>query len=189
MAEMSESPATSPGSPEVDTEATAVLPEGSLPSADPELLRQELAAALGRAEEYRAAHLRTAAEFDNYRKRSAREVENARLYGVERFAGELLAVVDSLELGLAAASSADARTLRDGQEATLRLLARAFEKAGISEVNPAGQVFSPEQQEAVAMQPADGEPNRILAVVQKGYLLNGRLLRPARVVVSKSASG
>lgn len=182
------SPATAPGSPEVDGAATTVLPEGASPVADPELLRQELAAALGRVEEQRAAHLRAAAELDNFRKRMAREVENARAFGVERFASELLAVIDSLELGLAAAGSADAGTLREGQEATLRLLVKAFEKAGITEVHPLGETFNPEWHEAVAMQPSDGEPNRVLTVIQKGYVLNGRLMRPARVVVSAGGS-
>ncbi len=184
MPEVSPSPATAPGSPEVDGGVTTVLPEGSLPSADPELLRQELAAALSRVEEQRAAHLRAAAELDNFRKRMAREVESARAFGVERFASELLAVIDSLELGLAAAGSADAGTLREGQEATLRLLVKAFEKAGITEVDPLGEAFSPERHEAVAVQPSDGEPDRVITVIQKGYVLNGRLLRPARVVVS-----
>ena len=187
MSDKSQSAAAAPGSPEVDPGATPVSPEDSLAPVDVQTLRQELAAALGRVEEHRAAHLRTAAELDNFRKRMAREVENARAFGVERFAGELLAVIDGLELGLAAGEAADARTLREGQEATLRLLAKAFEKAGISEVNPAGQGFSPDQHEAVAVQPAEGEPNRVLAVVQKGYVLNGRLLRPARVVVSRGA--
>jgi molecular chaperone GrpE len=174
-----------------DIDPTVATPAGDPaqePSADdsPETLRRDLAAANARAEEFRAQHLRAAAELDNYRKRAAREVDNARQFGVERFAGELLAVIDSLELGLAAGDKADPGTLREGQEATLRLLVKAFEKSGISALDPVGAAFDPGSHEAVAMQPADGEPNRILAVVQKGYVLNGRLLRPARVVVSRA---
>jgi molecular chaperone GrpE len=181
MSETESNAATPPGAPEVDPQA-----EPAAGSAD--ALRQELAAAKARAEEFRAQHLRAAAELDNFRKRAAREMESARAYGVERFAGELLAVIDSLELGLAAGESVDPRTLREGQEATLRLLVKAFEKAGIAPVDPAGAVFDPAQHEAVAMQPTEGEANRVLAVVQKGYVLSGRLLRPARVVVSKGAA-
>ena len=187
MSDTPQSAAPAPGPPEVDPAETAVLPEDALPPVDVQSLRQELAAALGRAEEFRSQHLRAVAELDNYRKRAAREIDNARQFGVERFAGELLAVIDSLELGLAAGATADARTLLEGQEATLRLLVKAFEKAGIAAVDPAGALFDPGTQEAVAMQPSEGEANRVLAVVQKGYVLNGRLLRPARVVVSRSA--
>jgi len=152
---------------------------------------QDLAGRLRRAEEVaeeqRNAYLRAAAELENVRKRAAREVENARQYGAEGLASELLPVLDSLELGLASADKADAATLVEGQRATLRLLLKALESAGISEIDPAGQSFDPERHEAMAMQPsADHEPDTVIAVVQKGYLLNGRLLRPARVLVARA---
>jgi molecular chaperone GrpE len=144
-----------------------------------------LAEAEGRAEQHRADMLRALAELENVRKRAAREVDSARQFGVERFAADLLPVADSLALGLESAANADAPALAQGQEATLRLLLKAFERAGLSVVDPAGQPFDPVLHEAMAMQPAPGTPpHTVLKVVQRGWLLNGRLLRPARVVVS-----
>jgi len=139
------------------------------------------------AEEQRNAYLRAAAELENVRKRAAREVESARQYGAEGLASGLLPVLDSLELGLASAEKADAATLLEGQRATLRLLLKALEAAGITEIDPAGLPFDPERHEAMAMQPsAEHAPDTVVAVVQKGYLLNGRLLRPARVLVARA---
>ncbi len=146
-----------------------------------------LAEAEARAEQHRADFLRAIAELENFRKRSAREVEAARQYGVERFASELLPVADTLALALESAGSADVATLVEGQQATLRLLQKAFERAGITELDPAGQPFDPALHEAMAMQPSAGHPpHTVLQVVQKGWLLNGRLLRPARVIVSSA---
>ena len=123
---------------------------------------------------------------DNVRKRAARDIEQAHKYALERFAAELVGVKDSLELGLAASGATDVKALQAGTQATLQLLTKAFEKAGLQEILPAGQPFNPEFHEAMAMQPsADQPPNSVLQVVQKGYLLNGRLLRPARVIVAR----
>lgn len=150
-------------------------------------LGDRLQAAEARADEYRSAHLRAAADLENYRRRVARELENARQYGSERLAAGLLPVVDSLELGLSNAARSDAATLAEGQEATLRLLVKALQESGITEIDPAGEPFDPERHEAMAMQPsAEQAPDTVLAVVQKGYLLNGRLLRPARVIVARA---
>jgi molecular chaperone GrpE len=150
-------------------------------------LQARLEAAEARAEECRSAHLRAAAELENYRRRVARELENARQFGSERLASGLLPVIDSLELGLSNADRSDAATLAEGQKATLRLLAKALDEAGITEIDPTGKPFDPEQHEAMAMQPsADQPPDSVLTVVQKGYVLNGRLLRPARVIVARS---
>jgi molecular chaperone GrpE len=173
-----------------DPECTDPAPDA--PAADPAAeagdLRARLAVADALAEQHRSAYLRAAADLENYRKRVTREVESARQFGVERLAGGLLPVVDGLELGLANADRADAATLTDGQRATLKLLLKALEGAGIAEVDPLGKPFNPEQHEAMAMQPtAEFPPNTVMAVVQKGYLLNGRLLRPARVVVARAA--
>jgi molecular chaperone GrpE len=122
---------------------------------------------------------------DNIRKRASRDVEQAHKYAIDRFANDLVAVKDSLELGLLAAG--DPQTLRAGTEATLKLLAKAFEKAGVHELDPLGETFNPEQHEAMAMQPsAEHHPDSVTQVVQKGYQLNGRLLRPARVIVAKA---
>lgn len=144
-----------------------------------------LAAAEARAEQHRADFLRAIAELENVRKRSAREIDSARQYGVERFASDLLPVADTLALALDSAGNADAPTLIAGQEATLRLLQKAFERAGLTVLDPAGQPFDPAQHEAMAMRgSAEHPPHIVLQVVQKGWLLNGRLLRPARVIVS-----
>ncbi|HEX9708301.1 MAG TPA: nucleotide exchange factor GrpE [Steroidobacteraceae bacterium] len=143
------------------------------------------AEAEARAEQHRADFLRAIAELENVRKRSAREIDAARQYGVERFASDLLPVADTLALALESAGSADAATLIAGQEATLRLLQKAFERAGITVLDPEGQPFDPAQHEAMAMrESAEHPPHTVLQVVQKGWLLNGRLLRPARVIVS-----
>jgi molecular chaperone GrpE len=147
----------------------------------------QLADAEARAEQHRADFLRAIAELENVRKRSAREVDSARQFGVERFAADLLPVADSLALALESAASADAATLAQGQEATRRLLLKAFERAGLSPIDPLGQPFDPALHEAMAMQPsADQPPHTVLLVVQQGWLLNGRLLRPARVIVSEA---
>ena len=152
----------------------------------PGTLEAELAEARTRADEHWNSYLRAVAETDNVRKRAQRDVEAASRYAIERFAGELLEVRDSLELGIAAGSSAEPARLLEGMEATLRLLNRAFEKSGLSVVDPAGQPFNPEFHEAMATQPsADQPPGTVLAVVQKGYVLTGRLLRPARVLVAR----
>jgi len=154
--------------------------------AAPENLEQALAEARSKAEENWNSYLRAVAETENVRKRAQRDVEAASRYGVERFASDLLEVRDSLELGLQAGESVDSAQLVEGMEATLRLVNRAFEKAGISVVDPLGQPFDPEFHEAMATQPsAEQAPGTVLAVVQKGYLLNGRLLRPARVFVAR----
>lgn len=149
-----------------------------------------LEALRAKADENWNLYLRAAAELDNVRKRASRDVENARKYALENFARELLAVVDSFEMGLAAAETADADALREGSEATLKQLIAALERFNVVAVDPEGEPFDPELHEAISMQPsADMEPGSVLAVVQKGYTLNGRLLRAARVVVSTDAGG
>ncbi len=138
-----------------------------------------------KADENWDRYLRAAAETENVRKRASRDVEHARKYALEGFGAELLAVKDSLEMGLEAAESADAASIAEGSKATLKLLTTALERFGITEIDPMGEPFDPEQHEALNMQPsADAEPGSVLAVIQKGYSLNGRLLRPAMVVVA-----
>ena len=140
-----------------------------------------------KADENWNRYVRAAAELDNVRKRAARDVENAHKFALERFSKELLAVRDSLEMGLAH-ESADAKSLKEGSEATLKVLTSVLERFGIVEVNPVGEPFDPEFHEAMTMQPApDSEPGSVLTVVQKGYTLNGRLLRPAMVIVVAEA--
>lgn len=132
--------------------------------------------------------LRVQAELENSRRRLQRDVENAHKYALEKFALELLPVKDSLEMGLDAANGEDANLekLREGTELTLKMLGNAMEKFGISEVNPVGESFNPELHQAMTMQESDEhEPNTVIAVMQKGYTLNDRLIRPAMVVVRK----
>ncbi len=137
------------------------------------------------ADENYDKYLRAAAELENVRKRATRDVENAHKFALERFCSELLAVKDSLEMGLAAADKADAQSLLEGKKATLKLLTATMERFGLVELNPEGEPFDPQEHEAMTVQPsADVEPGSVLTVFQKGYALNGRLLRPARVVVA-----
>ena len=165
-------------------ERTEVLPETAVQLVELERLKTELAAAEERAKNHWEQYLRALADVDNVRKRAAKDQEVTRQFAIEKFAQELLGVKDTLELAIANAPKADAAALAEGQEATLRLLAKAFEKAQIEEINPEGAEFNPELHEAMMAQPSDAPANSVLAVVQKGYQLNGRLLRPARVVVS-----
>ena len=144
-----------------------------------------------KADENWDRYVRAMAEADNIRKRATRDIAHAHKFALENFSKDLLAVKDSLEMGLAAADSADAKSLLAGSEATLKLLAGSLQRFGISEIDPVGEPFDPEQHEAMTMQPSDDvEPGSVLTVIQKGYALNGRLLRPARVIVaSEPADG
>jgi molecular chaperone GrpE len=140
-----------------------------------------------KADENWEKYVRAVAELDNVRKRAARDVENAHKFALERFGKDLLAVKDSLEMGLAV-ENADVEALREGSLATLKMLGSTLERFGIAEIHPEGEPFDPEFHEAMTMQPApDAEPGSVLNVVQKGYTLNGRLLRPAMVVVAAEA--
>jgi molecular chaperone GrpE len=147
-----------------------------------------LAAAEAKAQENWNSYLRSVAELDNYRKRTEREIDHARKFAVERFAQDLVPVGDALEAGVTAGAANPGPALLEGAQATLRQLQKAFEKAGIKVIDPAaGQPFDPAWHEAMVAQESRDQPaNTVLAVIQKGYSLNGRLLRPARVIVSKS---
>jgi molecular chaperone GrpE len=145
-----------------------------------------LAEAERKAEAHRNDYIRLAAELENVRKRMQRDLAQAHKFAIDKFALELLPVRDSLEMGLSAAGG-DARALREGVEITLKQFTDALGKHGITEVDPAGEPFNPEFHEAMAMQPSDeAAPDTVLTVVQKGYVLNGRLLRPARVIVARA---
>jgi len=146
----------------------------------------ELAALREQAAANHDRYLRAVAELENVRKRAARDVENARRYGLERLAQALLPVIDSLEAGLASAEQASAESLLDGKKATMRLLNSALEQVGIREVDPHGEPFDPALHEAMAVAPSeDAEPGTVMEVFQKGYSIHDRLLRAARVVVAK----
>jgi molecular chaperone GrpE len=159
------------------------------PAAELERLQQALAEAEERARSHRDQYLRAVAELDNVRKRAQRDIEAANRYGLEKFAAELLPVRDSLELAVQSADQAqvDARSLKQGQQATLQLLAKALERIGVTPIDPVGEPFDPTRHEAMlAQESATAEPGTVLQVVQTGYELNGRVIRPARVIVARA---
>jgi molecular chaperone GrpE len=131
--------------------------------------------------------LRAQAELENVRRRASRDVENAHKYALERFAADLLPVLDSLEKAVEVThgtAAENAKTLGEGIELSLKLFLSTCEKAGLSQIDPHGEPFDPNLHEAIAMVPnPDAEPNSVMEVMQKGYTLNGRLVRAARVVV------
>ncbi len=157
----------------------------------PEELTAERDAARADAAELRDQLLRARAETENVRRRHVNELEKAHKFALEGFARELLQVRDSLELGHQAALDAavNVEKLREGTELTLKLLGDVMEKFGVTAVDPLEQPFDPAFHQAISMQPrADVAPNTVVAVVQKGYVLNGRLMRPAMVLVSSAPS-
>jgi molecular chaperone GrpE len=163
----------------------AILDEAPEDAPETAEAEDELAAATAKAEENWDRYLRAVAELENVRKRAARDVEKAHKFALEGFGKELLAVRDTLEMGLAAAEGASVDSLIEGKNATLKLLTATMARFGIEEVDPAGEPFDPELHEAISMQPSDDvEPGSVVTVVQKGYTLNGRLLRPAMVIVA-----
>lgn len=163
--------------PAVEAEAT---PNESVPSLGDLLKAAELKAA-----EHHDAWLRAKAETENLRRRAQEDIAKAHKYAAEKFAIEMLPVKDSLEAALAT-ESATAETLRSGVELTLKQLVAAFEKSGLAEINPAGEKFDPHRHQAISTVEDEGEANRVLQVLQKGYALNERVIRPALVIVSKA---
>ncbi|RKZ43329.1 MAG: nucleotide exchange factor GrpE [Gammaproteobacteria bacterium] len=132
--------------------------------------------------------IRAQAELDNVRKRTTRDVENAHKYALDKFINELLPVLDSMEMGIVASVEAeDVNSLREGLELTLKMFCTSLEKSGVHPVNPQkGDKFNPEQHEAMTMQEVDdAESGTVVTTLQKGYELNGRLIRPAMVIVAK----
>lgn len=157
-----------------------------------EELQAKLTEAENQAQENWDKLLRVNAEMDNLRRRTERELENAHKYAVERFAQELLAVRDSLEMGVAAAEQEEAsiEKIKEGTELTLRMLETAMDKFNIQQIDPQGEPFNPELHQAMSMvEMPDKDPNTVINVMQKGYLLNDRLIRPAMVMVSKAPEG
>lgn len=152
----------------------------SMPSLEELLKAAELKAA-----EHHDAWLRAKAETENVRRRAQEDISKAGKFAAERFAGELLAVKDSLEAALTNQNQ-DAAALRAGVELTLKQLVAAFEKSSVGEINPLEEKFDPHRHQAISQVEADGEPNRVINVLQKGYALHERILRPALVVVSKA---
>jgi molecular chaperone GrpE len=154
-----------------------------------EALQQQLE----QAQQLAAANLdkamRTMADMENLKKRVQKDLDDERKYGLAKFAKELLSVLDSLELGIQAAvgDSPEVVKFREGSELTIKQFESVFAKFNIEAIDPTGQPFNPEQHQAMAMQPSSTvAPNNVITVFQKGYIINGRLLRPAMVVVAKA---
>jgi len=153
-------------------------------------LELALAAAQSTVADQKDSVVRAKAEVDNVRRRSAQDVEKARKFALEKFAAELLPVVDNLERAIASVDKEDEsqKGLAEGVELTLQSMLSALDKFGVKMVDPQDQPFNPELHQAMSMQEVEGvAPNTVIAVMQKGYELNGRLVRPAMVMVSKAA--
>ena len=148
-------------------------------------LEKQLGDALGEAAKLKDALLRAVADSDNMRKRAQADISNAHKFALENFSGELLAVKDSLEAALVI-ENATLESYRNGVELTLKQLNAAFEKGKVTSLDPVGEKFDPAKHQAISMVEDDGEPNRVVTVLQKGYLIYERVLRPALVTVSKT---
>ncbi|NTV09286.1 MAG: nucleotide exchange factor GrpE [Zoogloea sp.] len=170
------------GTPAAAQPAAAEERVDSLPS-----LEEQLRAAELKAEEHHDAWLRAKAETENVRRRGQDDVAKASKFAAEKFAQAMLPVKDSLEAALAT-ENATLETLRQGVELTLKQLVSAFQGASVTEVNPLGEKFDPNKHQAIGALEAEGEPNTVINVLQKGYLLNERVIRPALVMVSKAKS-
>jgi molecular chaperone GrpE len=173
-----------PEQPTVETADAGGAGQGT--PADPVAeLREALSRADATAADNWNRYLRSVAEMENVRKRAARDIEAARRAGIEKLATELLVIADTLEMGIESGATASPESLLAGKQATLRLLQAAFDKFNIEVVDPTGYRFDPQLHEAMSMQPSStAEPNSVLAVLQKGYRIGDRLLRPARVIVA-----
>jgi len=166
-----------------ETEAT----EAALDHPNYTELEEKLTLAEQKAHENWEKSVRAVAEIDNVRRRMEREVANAHKYGAEKLISALLPIVDSLEQALQLAEKSGDSAMHEGLELTMRLFTDVLQKFDVTLIDPMGEAFDPQQHEAMAMQPAaDVAPNTIIAVFQKGYKLNDRVIRPARVVVGKN---
>lgn len=177
-----------------DTQTMPDAAEQGVPASEssPATADSELSAALQQAEEEIAGLkdqvLRAAADVQNARRRAEQDVEKAHKFGLEKFVGEMLPIVDSLERAMEACAAEDEATqaLKAGVEMTQQMFITALEKFNVEQVNPEGEPFKPELHQAMSMVEApDAAPNTVVGVMQKGYCLNGRLIRPAMVMVAK----
>ena len=156
------------------------------PEKNADSLESQLEDAQAKASENWNQYLRAKAEMDNLRRRNIKDLENAHKFGLEKFATEMLPVLDGIGMGLAV-EDASAESLREGMELTMSMLEKMMEKLGIEEIDPINEKFDAAKHQAMSMQPnAEVEPNTVIAVMQKGYSLNERLIRPAMVMVSKA---
>ena len=166
---------------EPERESAAAEP----PAVDTVGVDEQLRKAEQAAREHQEAWLRAKAEADNIRKRAQTEIASAHKFALENFAAELLPVKDSLEAALAA-ENATTDSMRSGVQLTLKQLVAAFDRFSLSEVNPVGQKFDPHRHQAISTLESDAEPNTVLQVLQRGYLLHERVVRPALVIVAKA---
>jgi molecular chaperone GrpE len=183
---MSRSEPTDPNTPSTPAPAAPETASESAPAAQ----ANELAAAKKEAADNYDRYVRAVADLDNFRRRTVKEKEELRLFAASRVLEDLLPVMDNLALGLAATKQpkADLATLAGGVEMVLQQLKAALSGHGLKEINPAGQPFDPHLHEAISHQPsAEVKEEHVLTVVRTGFTLNGRLLRPASVVVSSGA--
>ncbi len=161
--------------------------EGSEDAEGSDDLPAALETALAEAEALKDAALRAQAEVENIRRRAARDVENAHKFALERFTANLLPVLDSLEKAVESASAEDASAVGQGVDLSLKLFLTTLANSGVEQIDPHGEPFNPEHHEAIAMvENPDAEPNSVMEVIQKGYVLNGRLVRAAKVIVVKA---
>ena len=170
---------------EQNTQPEQMPPTEATPEPAPPSLEDLLQKAEAAVQEHRDAFLRAKAETENVRKRAQSDVAAAHKYAVENFATELIAVKDSLEAALAT-ENASAENFKSGVELTLKQLKSAFEKFNVAEENPVNQKFDPHRHQAISMIESDAEPNTVVSVLQKGYKLNDRVIRPALVTVAKA---
>jgi molecular chaperone GrpE len=180
------------GIPQEDAPAEGAQPAEAVETPSEDQLSLMLEDARSKADEHWNQLMRARADMENLRKRQERELENAHKFALERFVSALLPVRDSMELGLSHAleEGADVATLREGAELTLKLFTDVMAKFNVVQVDPQGEPFNPELHQAMSMIPRDDlPPNTVVTVVQKGYTLNDRLVRPAMVLVSQGGAG
>ena len=165
--------------PQNDQPASTEVPVEAMPSMEEMLKAAEL-----KAQEHYDAWMYAKAESENIRRRAMEDVGKAQKFAVERFANEMLAVKDSLEAGMAVQTD-NIESFKSGMELTLKQLSSVFEKFNISEINPVGEKLDPHKHQAITMVESDQPANTVVSVMQKGYTLNERVLRPALVMVAK----
>jgi len=186
---MSDEKNENPAEETVENVEAVLEEEISASEGDADAMSSELAALQKKADEHYDQLVRAHAEIENLKRRHTQELEKAHKYALDKFVGELLTIWDSLELGLQAAQNdeADVASLREGTELTVKMFGDVMEKFNVERINPEGESFNPEFHQAMSMVPnAEMAPNTVMAVMQKGVSLNGRLIRPAMVVVSQA---
>ncbi len=174
---------------DLEADAETNTAEESAGEEQPEnTIEEQLEQAQNTVKDYWDQMMRLRAELDNSRKRATRDVENAHKYAMKNFTEALLPIIDSLEMGMSAAEAENAtlQSIREGSELTMNMFVQVLEMQGLTQVNPIGEKFDPEQHQAISMiEDDEAESNTVISVMQKGFLLNDRLVRPAMVVVAK----